>query len=96
MHVYVRWVRSIETVYSNIKALKTEESPLHVCIAFVFRLPGSLAGAYLEQRVGKKEAMAASTVGAALSVLAFVLVSSQLAVKIATMCISFMGESPSQ
>lgn len=56
------------------------------------RLPGSLVGAYLEQRVGKREAMATSTIGTALSVLAFVLVSSTFAVKIATMCISFMGE----
>lgn len=55
-------------------------------------LPGSLVGAYLERRVGKKEAMAASTVGTALGVLAFTFVSSQLAVMIATMCISFMGE----
>lgn len=48
-------------------------------------------GAYLEQRVGKKEAMAMSTVGTAIGVLCFVFVSSQMAVMLATMCISFMG-----
>lgn len=57
----------------------------------VDRLPGSLVGAYLEQRVGKKEAMAMATLGTALGVLGFVFVSSQFAVLIATMCISFMG-----
>lgn len=58
---------------------------------FVDSLPGSLVGAYLEQRVGKKEAMAMSTVGTAIGVLCFVFVSSQTAVMLATMCISFMG-----
>lgn len=59
----------------------------------MYRLPGSLVGAYLEQRVGKKEAMALATVGTAFGVLGFVFVSSRFAVLIATMCISFMGKN---
>ncbi|KAK9900263.1 MFS general substrate transporter [Cystobasidium minutum MCA 4210] len=67
------------------------ESLQEYCFYTFAGLPGSLVGAYLEQRVGKKEAMAMATLGTALGVLGFVFVSSQFAVLIATMCISFMA-----
>lgn len=55
------------------------------------RLPGSLVGAALEHRMGRKEAMYISTFATSAGVFGFVFVSSQAAVMLVSIWISFTG-----
>lgn len=54
-------------------------------------LPGSLVGAYLETRMGKKEAMALSTFATAIGILLFAFVSSRAGTMLVSIWISFQG-----
>lgn len=55
------------------------------------RFPGAIVGAYLEQKMGQREAMAVSTFATALGILAFVFVTSTTAVTLVSVWISFAG-----
>lgn len=83
--VHFCWVT---TLFLHLPAV----SQLADSIDAIYSLPGSLVGAVIEQRVGKKESMSLATLGTALGVIAFVFVSSKVAVMVATMWISFTGK----
>lgn len=55
------------------------------------RLPGSLVGAGLEKHMGKKQAMALSTLATSVGVLAFAFTSSQTGTMVVSVWISFQG-----
>ena len=56
-----------------------------------YRLPGSLVGAGLEKHMGKKQAMALSTLATSLGILAFAFMSSQTGTMLVSVWISFQG-----
>lgn len=67
------------------------ESLQEYCIYTLAGLPGSLVGAGLEKHMGKKQAMALSTLATSLGILAFAFMSSQTGTMLVSVWISFQG-----